>query len=185
MSCSILTDPRLYVTLLQIDLSLAEEVKQKRCRHCSGRLDRARYPRKPRAPISLGREHHFRESFCCAEEGCRCRTTPPSVRFLGRRVYVALVVVLTTASSRSFNAACVQKLVEQLGVDRATLRRWQAWWRETVPDTSFWKTGRSRFMPPVDETQLPGSLVDAFGADTQDRLVALLCFVSPLFKGSL
>lgn len=184
MPASILTDPRLYVTLLQIDLSLAEEAKQKRCRHCSGRLDRARYPRKPCAPCQLGREHHYRESFCCAKEGCRRRTTPPSVRFLGRRVYLAAVVVLTTASSRSFNAACVQELVDQLGVDRATLRRWQAWWREAMPRTPFWKTGRSRFMPPVDETQLPGSLVDAFGATTVDGLVALLCFLSPLSEGS-
>ena len=30
--------------------------------------------------------------YCCAEEDCRRRRTPESVRFLGRRVYAGLVV---------------------------------------------------------------------------------------------
>lgn len=44
-------------------------------------------------------EPHYRKrlSFCCARPGCRRRVTPPSVRFLGRRLYVAAVVVLVTA----------------------------------------------------------------------------------------
>jgi hypothetical protein len=41
-------------------------------------------------------DHSSRLSFCCAE--CRKRTTSMSVRFLGRRVYLALAVVLVSAS---------------------------------------------------------------------------------------
>jgi len=33
-------------------------------------------------------------SFCCALDGCRSRATPPSLRFLGRKVYLAAIVVL-------------------------------------------------------------------------------------------
>lgn len=83
MSAAILSDPRLFVTLFRIDSDLAEKARAARC-SCGGRLDAAHYPRKPRAPGDLGSEHHRRHSFCCAL--CRCRTTPPSVRFFGRRV---------------------------------------------------------------------------------------------------
>ncbi|MFL9910491.1 hypothetical protein [Paraburkholderia sp. RL17-337-BIB-A] len=38
----------------------------------------------------------FRHSVCCA--GCRRRTTPVSVRFLGRRVYAAAIMVTVCGS---------------------------------------------------------------------------------------
>ena len=60
-----------------------------------------------------------------AEEGCRRRHTPPSVRFLGRRVYVGLVVVLVSAMRHGLTAPRVQRLREQLGIDRQTLERWR------------------------------------------------------------
>ena len=42
----------------------------------------------------LGPEHDWRLSFCCAVDGCRTRATPPSLRFVGRKVYLATIVVL-------------------------------------------------------------------------------------------
>jgi hypothetical protein len=36
-------------------------------------------------------------SLCCSRDGCRRRMTPPSVRFLGRRVYLGAVLVLVSA----------------------------------------------------------------------------------------
>lgn len=38
-----------------------------------------------------------RLSFCCASEGCRHRTTPPSVHFLGCKSYLGVIVILITA----------------------------------------------------------------------------------------
>jgi hypothetical protein len=190
MSASILSDPRLYVILLQIDLDLAAATRKSGCPFCGGRLDSARYRRKPRAPLALGPEHGWRESFCCAVEGCRRRTTPPSARFLGRRVYLATVVVLTTALAQGLSASRVKRLRAELEVDRTTLRRWQRWWRETFVHTPFWQTARARFMPPVLETDLPRSLVERFSAGTVDGLMALLFFFasssgspSALFEG--
>ena len=172
---SILSDPRLFVILFRIDSDLAEKAKVGRC-SCGGRLDVADYPRKPRAPEDLGPEHHKRHSFCCAV--CRCRTTPPSVRFFGRRVYAFPVVVLVTALSAGLSGPRLATLRTEFGVDRRTLERWRVWWRETFPQTRFWKTARARFSPSVDGGDLDG-IRDRFG-EGLDGLVALLRFLSPM-----
>jgi len=95
---SVLADVRLFELLGRIDQDLAGVVQGKGCGRCGGRLDRADYARKPRGmPVELGTEHAVRRSFCCAAEGCRRRNTPPSVRFLGRRVYVGAAIIGITA----------------------------------------------------------------------------------------
>ena len=48
-------------------------------------------------PISSPKDYGYRLSFCCDRDGCRKRATPPSVRFLGRKVYLGAVVVLVAA----------------------------------------------------------------------------------------
>lgn len=175
MSTAILSDPQFFVILFRIDSDLAAKARADRC-PCGGRLDSADYPRKPRAPGVLGREHHRRHSFCCA--GCRRRTTPPSVRFFARRVYAFPVVVLVTALSAGFSGSRLATLRNEFGVDRRTLERWRVWWREVFPETRFWKTARARFSPPVDGAQLDA--VRARFADGIDGLVLLLRFLSPL-----
>jgi hypothetical protein len=60
------------------------------CFYCLGKLHRADYDRKPRGDPQWDR----RFSYCCAEADWRQRRTPESVRFLGRRFYAGLVVVL-------------------------------------------------------------------------------------------
>ncbi len=65
---------------------------------CGGRLHSANYPRAPRGgPDHLPEEYRSRFSFCCDRDGCRKRMTPPSVRFLGRKVYLGAVVILVSA----------------------------------------------------------------------------------------
>jgi len=91
---TLLADARFHDLLLAIDRDLADAARAEGCA-CGGRRHMARYRRKPRGrPCRLGSEHDQRFSFCCAIDGCRSRATPPSLRFLGRRVYVATVVVL-------------------------------------------------------------------------------------------
>ena len=124
MSKVILSDPRLFAILFRIDSDLAEKARVSRCA-CSGRLDAANYPRKPRALVDLGPEHHKRFSFCCAV--CRQRTTPPSVRFFGRRIYTFPVVVLLTALSAGLSGSRLATLRKEFGVDRRTLERWRLW----------------------------------------------------------
>ena len=60
--------------------------------------------RKPRGrPLGLGPEDDWRLSFCCAVDGCRTRATPPSLRFLGRKVYLATIVVLVAIMREGAN----------------------------------------------------------------------------------
>ena len=90
MCHALLRDATLYDVLLKVDRDLAAEAKAARC-SCGGTLHSARYPRKPRGgPDPLDPEYGHRLSFCCAVDGCRQRVTPPSVRYLGRRVYLGV-----------------------------------------------------------------------------------------------
>lgn len=175
MSTAIFSDPRLFAILFRIDSDLAEKAKVGRC-SCGGRLDVADYPRKPRAPGKLGPDHRKRHSFCCAV--CRRRTTPPSVRFFGRRVFAFPVVVLLTALSSGLSGRRLATLRREFEVDRRTVERWRLWWREIFPETRFWKEARARFSPPVDAGNLQ-HLLDRFG-EGLGALVALLRFVSPM-----
>lgn len=185
MCASILRDPGHYDFLFSIDRDLAEQVRVAGC-ECGGRLHRADYPRKPRGgPGSLGRQHTRRLSWCCAVEGCRCRKTPPSVRFLGRRVYWAAVVVLVSAMSSGISARRAARLHEWIGVSLRTLGRWRQWWLEAFVASPFWRGQRGRFIPPVDVASLPASLVERFAGDERQRLISALGFLSPLTTRSV
>ncbi len=116
-------------------------------------------------------------SFCCSV--CRKRRTSSSVRFLGRRVYVMLAVVI--GSTRALDrVAGVRELAAALDVPRRTLRRWRAWWTELLPQTALWRAAGARVMPPPDLRQLPDSLLAAFGGPPEAALLRLLVFLSPL-----
>lgn len=181
MSLPILADPHLEVTLSRIDQDLAEQTRSGGCRHCRGRLHSARYRRKPRALRGLDPRVCHRQSYCCSRQHCRRRTTPPSVLFLGRRVYLAVVVVLVTAMTQGISGRRLRGLRTQLGVDRRTLERWRRWWVETFPATRWWKARRARLHPPIDEGLLPRSLVSRFDAEEDfDGIVSVLRFLSPI-----
>lgn len=99
-NCLANTNFNYHQDLLAIDVDSANQAKKIGCGHCSGTLHQANYPRivfglnAQIAPL-----YDTRFSFCCSL--CRRRTTPPSVRFLGRRRYAATIFILLCAS-RSF-----------------------------------------------------------------------------------
>ena len=171
-----LADQQLHQLLEKVDLDLAEQARQQGCLFCRGKLHRADYDRKPRG----GPEWDYRYSFCCAQEGCRRRRTPESVRFLGRRVYAGLIVVLVSAMVHGLKPERVARLRQALGIDRRTLERWHQWWRVTLVESSFWRAARARFMPPLCQRTLPWSLCLSFQVQRRDRLLALLKFLAPL-----
>jgi hypothetical protein len=178
---ALLRDASLYDQLLTFDQDLAAEARRAGCGVCGGRLHSARYPRKPRGGLEdLGPEYTTRLSFCCAVDGCRRRATPPSVRYLGRRVYLGAVVVLVTALSGGITAPRAAQLRAWLGVSVRTLKRWRAWWQETFVVSAFWRGAQGRFMPPVATTALPASLLERFAGDERTRLVHALTFLTPV-----
>lgn len=176
-----LGDAKFCALQLKYDEDLAEQARAAGCSECSGRLDGARYPRKPRgATAELPDEYAWRFSFCCAVEGCRTRHTPASVRFLGRRVYLGAVVVLAAAMQQGLTPTRTKRLRELLGVSLRTLERWRGWWKTAFVDSDFWKAAKTFFSPPVHDGEAPLALLERFAQSDEERLVLLLRFVKPL-----
>ena len=124
-----------WMFLADVDEDLAETARSQAC-PCGGRLHRANYPRKPRGgPDDLPAVYRYRFSFCCDRDGCRKRKTPPSVRFLGRKVYFGAVVVLVSALQQGPSPRRVRELSKLFGADRRTIARWRVFWREHFPQT--------------------------------------------------
>jgi len=176
-----LAKPSVYDLLETCDTDLAEKCRAGGCLKCGGRLDRSDYRRKPRGgPEAAQKVEIWRDSFCCDREGCRKRHTPPSVRFLGRKIYWGVVVVLMAAMQHGLKPARVEVLRERLGIDRRTLERWRTWWLVTFTESEFWKEARARFMPVPSQKTLPWSLCEAFAITRLDRLLDLLRFLRPM-----
>src|SRR5207244_8371249 len=146
MCHAFLSTAKFWSLLLRIDEDLAAEVRAAGCAVCGGVLHSARYPRKPRGidRCLLGEEYGQRWSFCCDRDGCRRRATPPSVRFLGRRVFLGAVVVLVTALSAGLTEWRVAALRGTFGVSVRTLRRWRAWWQQEFVVSALWAQLRAR-----------------------------------------
>ena len=155
------------------------------CVVCGGALHRGNYPRKARgfgpgidAECLAGEPGpDLRLSFCCEREGCRTRHTPASVRFLGRRVYVAIFVVLAMVSQASARGPRPASTVD---VSPRTLGRWRKWWGQDFPVSGVWRAAQGRFMPPVDASTLPGSLLPRFGETAQEQVLGVLRLLLPL-----
>ena len=176
MCHALLQDPAFFRFLQRIDEEFAAETRLGRCRLCAGALHCADYPRKPRGcPASVVESYSSRLSFTCGR--CKKRATPVSVRFLGRRVYLAVVLMLVSPRGRAQGRA----LCERLTIPQRTLARWRRWWSEDFVRTSLWQSMRERFAAPVESAQLPQSLLARFDAATMaQRMTQLLRFVSPL-----
>ena len=181
MCHALLEDPKFFLLLKRIDEELAARVRTAGCVHCGGPLHRADYPRKPRAcPPQAREEHDSRFSFCC--QHCRKRHTSQSLRFLGRRVYFGLAVVLRSARHAGQTAAAA-RLGAMLAVPMRTLERWRQWWQDRFAGTDLWQAQCARFMPPLSSRLLPDELLDRFRGETMVGVVNLLGFLTPLSIG--
>lgn len=185
MCLKILEDSRFYVLLLKFDGDLAEIARASGC-SCGGVLHSARYVRKPRGWLAAQPDgYDRRHSFCCAENGCRKRTTPASVRFLGRKVYLGAIVALVTALRHGANARRASELRRAIGASRRTLARWRTWWLEIFTATPFWRVARALWVPAVSEAALPASLLERFvESEALVRLFRLLELIKPVTTSS-
>lgn len=175
---------RFHKLLVMFDHDLARTARAQGC-PCGGRLHAADYERKPKGVPANARELYCeRLSLCCANRGCRKRTTPPSLRFLGRRVYVAVTVMVISVMVHGGTQAQLSELSREFGIDRRTLGRWREWWRTTFVQSRFWLAEQARFSPPVDEARLPASMLERFIGGGLRRLVNLLRFLKPITTGA-
>lgn len=159
-------DVEFFARLDAIDADIAAKLAAQGCPFCGGPLHQGNYLRKPRGALlaSGGERYSLRYSLCCGWRDCRRRVLPPSLRFLGRRVYLEVVVLFATVVLQlvaAFRSASVAT-----GVPARTLRRWAAWWVGMFPASPTWLDLKARFVPPPpDEALLPASLVDRLERD--------------------
>jgi len=180
-------DSRFFDLLLACDKEIAGEVRRGGCA-CGGVLHGAAYERKPRGgPTGLARGSVIRFSFCCAREGCRRRTTPPSLRFLGRKVFLGVFVLLLPVMRDGPTSERLNRLCATYAVSVRTVRRWCRFWREAFVTSRVWQAARGRFAAPVRAESMPGALLGAFSeiSDAASRVVAVLRLVSPISGGAV
>jgi len=175
-----IADTNFFQLLDAEDARIAAAVKAANCPDCGGRLDQANYPRKPRGGEvgAAGEILDRRRSFSCCREGCRHRRTPASLVFLGRRVYLAVTVVVM-----ALRAAVPFALAAPASPPRRTLRRWLAWFAFELPVTGWFTTVRARLSPRLEpDERLPGALVDRLRAHhaITDAILATLRLFAPL-----
>lgn len=181
---ALLADTRFHKLLLAFDQDMADCARHEGC-SCGGVLHSARFRRKPRgAPAGIGEDYHWRLSLCCSVHGCRQRKTPPSLRFLGRKVYLGAVVVLVSMLQEGATAGRMAWLSKHLSVSHRTVVRWRQWWRQAFTESRFWRAARAAFMPPIDHGRLPASLLERFAGGSAERLIALLRFLEPITGGA-
>ncbi|MGO9913544.1 MAG: hypothetical protein ACLQIB_02350 [Isosphaeraceae bacterium] len=91
-------------------------------------------------------------------------------------------MILISAMRQGATPRRAHELSALFGVDRATVARWQAVWRDDIPQTRFWKLARGRVVPVVEIVVLPLSLLEAFHRtkDPCQDWGYLLRFLSPL-----
>jgi len=134
MSHELLFDASLFLFLLLIDRDIAARTHLLRCPHCGGVLDIANFHRKPRGCLCKAPEgFDVRYSLCCRSDGCRRRSTPASVRFLDRRVYLGIVTIIVGAMQHGTPNFRMRELRAKLGVDFHTIQSWKEFWTKLFP----------------------------------------------------
>lgn len=186
MSHKFTSDASLHEALLALDVELARSCRQSGCWFCGDRLHVSNYARKPRGvPPPFQNHYDQRLSFTCGN--CKCRCTPPSVRFFGRVRFVAGLPILIAALMRGPSERRCRQLARCFGVrlSISTWQRWRRWWRERFTATRFWTQARGHFAQPETLRRLPAELLGTFEGFVGSRLLATLRFLWPLTGGAL
>lgn len=162
---------------------MTQQVAAGGCPACGGPLHRGDYERKPRGAriAPEGEDSVRRFSLCCGREGCRKRTLPPSLRFLGRRVYLGAVVIVASVVAQARGAKSAIR--QATGVPTRTSRRWRTWWRGPFVRTEVFLAIRARLVGvAIDE--LPASIVDRLGGSVAQQVGSLMAWLGPIPVGA-
>ena len=167
MSEALLTDVRFHRLLWAFDEDLAAMARTARCPRCGGVLHSARYsaqaPR-PAGRVGCGVSPAI-QLLLCGEGVPPARKTAASLRFLGRKVYAAAIVVLVSALRGGATPAARRRLQDLVGASRRTVTRWHRWWCETFVEHSVLARRAWHLHAPVSTDALPASLLERFAGD--------------------
>lgn len=181
MYTKIYLEATFWLLLSKIDEKIARFYHQIPCIYCTKKMYWGNYPRKPRGIPSIAEDFFaFRYSHCCS--GCRKRRTPPSARFLGRRVYVAIFVMMFFYPDTDDDHSELLNSMS-IGMDLMTPVRWSAWWSIDIPVSCIWKkicgplgvNTNNEFLPHFISHQFANNNINA-----EEALLALLKFLSPI-----
>lgn len=183
MYLKLITDPKFFLILTILDNQLAEEAHSQPCPFCNGKLDWGNYMRKPRGAVLVRDPCCIRFSLCCRQ--CRKRLTPPSLRFLSRKVYYSAVICLITTMMHGATRERCSELRALIGANWKTVARWREFWHSYVPSTPYWQGVLGYFNRPISTAGLPGTLLERFvtGNNYLASVKKFLQFISPLSVG--
>ena len=173
-----------FMLLEQLDEGMTRRVAAEGCPKCDGPLHRGDYERKPRGGLiaPAGEAFVMRFSLCCGREGCRKRAMPPSLRFLGRRVYLGVVVIVASLVAQALATAGASR--RATGVPPRTTQRWLGWWRGPFLCTEVFVAVRARLVG-LEIGALPASIVDRLPGACAPRMRTMLELLAPLTTASL
>jgi len=181
MLSELLKKKSLFYHLYTIDKNIAEQYRKMPCPRCGGSLHFANYPRKLRGePDGVPEECFIRFSLCCGKEGCRRRLMPPSYRFLGRKVYWHIVILIIISEWQN-KINSIFKLAKLFDVSRNTITRWIDFYQNIFPSSPQWQSIRGQVVSSVKNKELPASLVNHFlnlEFSIKTALVSCLKFLS-------
>jgi len=173
-----------FAALFLADEQITRQVAANRCPVCGGALHRSDYDRKPRGALiaPAGEESVRRFSLCCDREGCRKRATPPSLRFLGRRVYLGAVVIVASLIAQWIDGAA--EIWRATGVLARTTQRWLGWWQGPFVSTEVFVAVCARLIG-VAVAELPASIIVGLAGSPTEKVRTLLQLLAPLTTGSV
>jgi hypothetical protein len=185
MSHNFLFNAIFHSVLNVIDRDLMDQAKKNRCPFCKNTLHQANYPRSPAGmPAEFRKHYDARLSLCC--NVCRKRTTPPSVRFFGRRWYPMPLFIFICILQCGISERRLSQIKKHFGitVSESTWKRWRRWWRESFGETKFWIKEKGFLSTPLKQNQcLPRALFNLFKGNLVEKIHLLLKFLSPLTGG--
>jgi hypothetical protein len=107
---------------------------------------------------------------------------PPSLRFLGRRVYVGALVIAASILERLRRATGAAR--PPTGVPSRTVRRWLTWWQGLFLSSEVFVAIRARLID-VAVDALPTSIFDRLTGGADERMRTMLLLLAPLTTCSL
>lgn len=126
-------------TTFELDRVIASEFHKKPCQNCGGKLNWANYHRKPRGVQGDDEKHTLCFSLCCGQDGCRKRTSIPSLRFFGRRVYSSKIFFsISSLSKIATSRKKLERLSNFFNVPVKTIKNWLKWWNNDFINSKAW-----------------------------------------------
>lgn len=98
------------------------------------------------------------------------------MRFLGRKVYWAPIVMLIAALRQGRHPVVTLERIKLLfGAWRSTIKRWQHYFTDLFPQSSAYRRLSGRLIPPIEAQHLPGALLTRFGIDREPQSALITC----------